>query len=137
MPAHEIHSKIVIDYLMRIDLFNSDGIKDGAQLVVDLGGLESVEMIATSTDQSGDGTFDVVMRHGDTDVYTEHLPVDPDGEILGPPALITTGNQLFKQGYAGKKRFLSAEIVAVGVTNGRRLGAILIANSPRHAPTPE
>ncbi len=139
MASTDLHSIIVTQFLMFIDLFNSNGVQPGDSVVVDTQSLESVELVFVSqTVAVGDGVFDFVLREGDTDIYGEHTPVNVDnGDILGNPAIIDGSNQIVRQGYAGKKRFLSGEILVNSATLGIIVGVILFANSPRHAPTPE
>ena len=124
---------------MVIDLFDSNGVQPGFSVVVDTKSFESIELVFVSTNNdSGDGQFNFVLREGDTNVYVEHNLVNVDnGDILGNPAIIDDANQIVRQGYAGKKRFLSGEIIVTGATAGQTVGVILFANSPRHAPTPE
>lgn len=139
MATTDLHSIIVTQFLMVIDLFNSNGVQPGGSLVIDTQSLESVELVFVSTNSdSGDGQFNFVLREGDTAVYGEHNPVNVDnGDILGNPAIIDNSNGIVRQGYAGKKRYLSGEILVTGATLGLTVGVILFANSPRHAPTPE
>ncbi len=137
MASTDLHSIIITQFLMVIELFETNGVQPGSGVVVDTFGLESIELVFASENNDGaDGLFDFVLREGDTNVYGEHTPVNV-GDILGSPALIDGQNQIVRQGYAGKKRFLSGEIIVSGATTGMVIGVILFANSPRHAPTSE
>lgn len=133
MAAHEIHSILLADVLFSIELIDSDGTKIGNQLVTDTLGFEAMEFIMASVDEAGDGLFSAIPKHGDTNVFSEHVDV-PAEELLGPALFIEGGNKVVQQGYIGKKRFLSANILASVVTSGRRVGVILVSNAPKRAP---
>jgi len=132
MTATELHSKVITSFLFRIDQLTSNGVKTDGNLVVDTTGFESVEIVMVSTDDAGDGTFILVVKHGDTNVFSSHTDV-LDEDLLGSQLIISSGNEILQQGYIGKKRFLSANIIASGVTSGRHVGVIAVADSPRHS----
>ena len=132
MASKDIHSLLEIDFLFNIDNITSNGIDIGSSIVFDAEGLLSAEFVMVSIDEGGDGTFNFVPKHGDTNVFSQHVNV-PANELLGPSLTITQGNTISKQGYIGKKRFLSANIIASGVGEGRNVGVIIVANSPRRA----
>ncbi len=133
MSSKDIHSLFEIKHIFSIVIIPLDGIFIGTSQVIDTTLLESAEIAFTSLDESGDGSFAFRLREGDTDVYAAHTLV-ADKDLLGDNMIINGIDQIFNQGYIGKKRFLSAEIDASGVTFGRRVGAIIVADSPRRAP---
>ncbi len=133
MAAHELHSILLAQYIFQIELLDANGVHSGADIVIDTLGFESIEFIMTSTDSAGDGDFNFVAKEGDTNIFADHTNVF-EGDLLGDPMIITLPNQIQQQGYIGKKRFLSANILAFNVTTGRRVGVIVVANAPKHVP---
>ncbi len=134
MSSKDIHSLVAIEHIYSIELIAMNGEEPGQFIVIDTTLLESTEIVFTSVNEAGDGDFAFQLREGDTDDYATHTLV-ADKDLLGLNMIIDDANQIFNQGYIGKKRFLSAAINASGVTVGRRVGAIIIADSPHRAPT--
>ena len=133
MSSHDIHSIVNIQHIFLIVLIQVNGVDVGNSKVIDTRFLLSTEFTFTSLNESGYGSFAFRLREGDTDVYAEHTLV-ADKDLLGDNMVINGVSQIFNQGYIGKKRFLSAEVDATGVTAGRRVGTIMMANTPRRAP---
>lgn len=104
------------------------------QISIDTSGFESAEFLFFAADNLTDGLYTFEARHGDDAAFGTHVPV-PVAELIDIPPPIAILNQLFKVGYVGKKRFLSVDVIASGVTVGGGIGAFVILNTPRHAPT--
>lgn len=133
MSSKDIHSLVAIEHIYSIELIAINGEEPGQFIVIDTRLLESIEVAFTSLNEAGDGSFAFQLRDGDSDDYATHTLV-ADKDLLGDNMIIDGVNQIFNQGYIGKKRFISAAINATGVTVGRRVGAIVMADSPRRAP---
>ena len=132
MVAREIHS--LIDQKV---MFNTRKIvanqtsSDG--IVFDSVGFESIEVFINTTAGVGDGDFTLVIKDGKTNNAGEHVVV-PSDDLIGNTITVTGENALAKQGYIGKKRFISIDIVSTNVTLGSRVGSFLIANTLHHLP---
>jgi hypothetical protein len=81
-----------------------------------------------------DGTYDVLVEHGDDATLSDAAAV-PDTQLIGqdptsstaPEAQvqITGANQIKKIGYVGARAFVRISIVSTSVTTGATLGAIV------------
>lgn len=134
MASREIDSRIKIEFVFKmIDLTSSGEIEGGISL--DTFDFESIEfaIFTTNTPLYVDGTFVLQPKHGDTNIPAEHVNVSFD-ELTQTVPLITGPNQFLKVGYFGKKRFVSCSILS-SVATGAPVGAVIIFNTPRHAPT--
>lgn len=134
MASREIDSRIKIEYVFdMIDLSATATVQGGISL--DTFDFESIEFAIQTPDTPlyVDGTFVLHPKHGDTDIPAEHVLVPFDQLTQGVP-LITGPNQVVKVGYFGKERYVSCEINA-SVATGSPVGAFVIFNTPRHAPT--
>ena len=134
MSSREINSIIQQQFVFLIEDILSNGLKPG-NIVFDLAGFESVSFFIFSSDDWTDGVFELVPKHGDVEDTGQHVPVPAD-DLTNAAISITEHNQFLRIGYVGKKQFISADINVTGVTTGGTVGAIIIANTPRRAPTP-
>ena len=107
-------------------------------IAIDTAGFESVEFIFFNTDDFTDGDYLLNIFDGDTSNPASHTQVSATLLTQNAPLLIDSSgaNQVFKQGYFGKKRFVSVKIVSASVTVGARIGVISILDKVRRAPTP-
>ena len=81
-----------------------------------------------------DGTYDVLVEHGDDSGLSDAAPV-PDNQLLGQDptsstapelqAQIGAANEIKKIGYVGAKAFVRISIVSTVVTTGGTIGAIV------------
>lgn len=134
MASREIDSRIQQQLVFNITNITSGGDKLG-NITFDTAGFESVEFLIVSTDDFTDGTYIIEPHAGDeSDPATHTLVQTP--ELTGLAPFIAGVDRLLRVGYIGKKRFVSTHVNATSVTTGARIGVFIIANTPRHAPTP-
>lgn len=133
MASKDIHSLLEVQHIFASELINIPGDDPGLFIVIDTALLNSIEIAFTSVNEAGDGSFTFQLRDGESDDFATHILV-ADKDLLGDIMVIDGANQIFNQGYIGKKRFISAAILASGVTLGRRVGAIVVADTPIRAP---
>jgi len=138
MATKDINSIILQQNIFKIDELSINTTHFG-NIAVDTAGFESVEVLFFNHFLSVvDGDYELILLHGDTNVVGNHSTV-PSNEFLGSPLKIVEadGNDnLLRGGYVGQKRFLSAHIVSTIIAGGGELlGAFIILNTPRRAPT--
>lgn len=132
MAFTELHNLILQQFMFNIrELTINQTFTDGT--VFDTSGFGSQELFIHTTDDIGDGNYTMVIKHGNDSNPVTHVAV-PDEDLVGPNITVTGQNDFGKQGYIGKKRFLSIDIVAFGITSGNRVGSFLIADTVRHLP---
>jgi len=135
MANSEIHSVVRQGILFTIGGIVANGTFSGDR-TIDLAGLGSAEFLFFNTETPTDGDYVLVPRHGDVFDFAQHTDVPAD-QLLGPTAVILNsqgGSQMFRQGYIGKKRFVSVAITATNVTVGADLGVFLLVDTARRAP---
>ncbi len=134
MASREIDSRIEIEYIFNIIALSATAIFQGG-ISLDTFDFESIEFAiqTPNTPLYVDGNFTLQPKHGDTNVPAAHVNV-PFDELTQNVPLVIGPNQLLKVGYFGKKRFVSCQIDAT-VVIGSPVGAFVIFNTPRHAPT--
>jgi len=138
MANSEIHSVIRQAILFTISDLVSNGTFSG-DLSLDLAGLGSAEFLFFNTTLATDGDFLLVPRHGDTNNFAQHVDVPVD-QLVGPSLQILNSggaSQMFRQGYIGKKRFISVAVTATNVTVGQFIGCFVIVDTGRHTPLDE
>ncbi len=135
MASREIDSIVFPNIVLNITNITSNG-TSGNNIAVDTAGFESAEYLFFSTVDFTDGDYLLNVFAGPTDVAAIHTLV-PSSDLTSPDPITVSGfDELFRIGYIGKERFVSASITATNVTVGARIGSFVILNTPRHAPTP-
>ena len=133
MAANEIHTVIKKQYMFNLAAINTNGSHLG-NIAFDSAGFESIEIFINSSSTSGDaGVYTLSIRHGDSSDPGSHFPA-ASADLVGPTVSFigTSINQLLSQGYVGKRRFVSVDIVATGSTSGTVAASFVVANTLRH-----
>jgi len=136
MASREIDSKIKPVVVFNIQNITSNTTSLG-NIAVDTSTFESVEFLFFSTDGFVDGDYLLIVFEGDGSDPASHTQASP-ADFTQNSLLITQSegaNTLERIGYFGKKQFVSVKVQSVSVTTGARIGAFVILNTPRHAPT--
>ena len=137
MASREIDSRLTPFFVFDVQNITSNTTTLGG-IALDTSGFESVEFIFFNTDDFTDGIYTFDVFDGDTNNAASHTLVSADLLTQFHPILADFNgpNQIFKQGYFGKKRFVSAQIISQAVTVGGRLGVVSVLDKVRRAPTP-
>ncbi len=135
MASREIDSIVFPRIVLNITNITSNG-TSGNNVAVDTSGFESAEYLFFSTVDFTDGDYVLNVFAGSSSNPALHTQVPTDDLTSSDALTITQFDELFRIGYIGKERFVSASIAATNVTVGARIGAFVILNTPRHPPTP-
>jgi len=133
MTARDLHSITKKQFIFDIIQINSNGSLLGG-ISFDTAGSQSVEVYIFTADDSTDGDHALIIRHGDSEVAATHGTV-PQEDLIGPNLEIVGTNSLDSQGYIGKKRFISAEVITSDLTTFGRVGVLVVSDHLRHSET--